>query len=133
MFMIVFSFLKSFFSGLIEFFNTKIGMIVLGVIIVIASVYFANRKCFNDGVEYQKQIDNENYIKQLNILMKEYDEKQKKAFEDGLNSAKKEKEIITIYEKSKPVVENITKKYKDIKMEQNDFDNLMNEVRKINE
>ena len=102
-------FLKSFLSVFISFANTKIGMIVIGIALVIASVFYAHNSGVNSGITYQKQVYQKEYDAQLAKLKAEQLEKQDKANKDGELFLEKQKKLAVVYLKKISDLEKLIK------------------------
>lgn len=91
----------SLFKNLFSFFQTKLGMIILFIIIFIASFYFYGKHEYNlgfqNGIKKQKIIDQNFYKKELKIENKKIEKKQITINKESNQEQKQEIKIITVY------------------------------------
>jgi len=124
----IFSFFKNIANGLISFFSTKVGQIVLMVLVALASLWYANYSGYKKGVAYENTRAQKVYIEKLNNAIAKAEKEKQEAVKDARETAEKEKEIITIYKDRVKTVERIIQSpAAKCKLEKNDF----NEVVKI--
>jgi preprotein translocase subunit SecF len=94
-------FLFTIFKSLFSFFQTKLGMIILAIIIFIASFYFYGKHeyklGFKDGIEKQKIIDENFYQKELKIENQKIEKKQTIINNQSNQEQKEQTKIITVY------------------------------------
>ncbi len=131
----------SIFKNLFSFFQTKIGMIILFIIIFIASFYVYGKHEYNlgfkNGIEKQKIIDKDFYQKQLNIENQKIEKKQTIINKESNQEQKEQTKIITVYKTRILKIPEIIKEKNSIDLSQckltqnqlNDYNKLLDNVK----
>lgn len=113
----------SFFKNILNFFSTKIGQIVLVIILIIGLFYYTYNKGYNNGANNEKAIIQKEHNEALAKLLSEAEIKKQEAVKQALATTKKEKEIVIKWKEKIVEVEKIINNdnMKNCKMPENDF------------
>lgn len=131
--MLFLGFFKGFLSSIISFANTKLGKIVIGVILAILSLYLIHNHGYKSGVESEKNKNKELIAKAVMEQIKRSEIEKIKAIE--LIESQKKTEII--YEKVKDKVNKIKEKNPNLSKKENSlpiedqikFNQLLDEIK----
>jgi hypothetical protein len=95
--MIILVFLKLFWWALVDFLNTKVGIITTGILVIICSVLYSHHLGVNAGKEQQNIKQKAEYQLALTKALKEQSDKQKQENEIALAVASSKVKVETVY------------------------------------
>ncbi len=125
-FTVILSFLKTFINNVIAFFSTKVGQIILVILLALGALWFSHSKGFDSGVKKERAEATKEYNIKLSKALAKAKEDQDIAVKNARETAKKEIQIVTVYKEKIVEVEKIKNnpKIKDCVLPTEDFKKL---------
>lgn len=116
-----------------EFLFSKVGRYILLATGILFGLYFIHNNIYQKGFKDGKQEQINEYNLKIEKIIAEQKELQKKAVEDAVEIAKKEKEIKIVYKDKIKEVEKIVNKieYKECKLSDEDFEKVKKSLEEI--